>query len=257
MRGTTVERTEDAALPDGLRAHWRAWLGAADDDLAVLGGVHDGPPPVVVVGAEGRTRPGWDGEVHAVTGIIDPAGAAVVSVPPAHVAWARSYVAQAGGKGDRGVLDALRAALPQRLELPGHIVYRGVFRWSDSPPAVDRLPDAGEWLPFEDPRVPEWLRPFGGDVLVALDDDDRYLAGVGLKRHDRHGHEISVGTDEHARGRGLARRLVAQASRTLHEQGIVATYLHDPANVASARVADAAGFPDRGWGVLGIFRVAP
>jgi len=252
-----VERTEDAALPDGLRAHWRAWLGAADDDLAVLGRVHDGPPPVVVVGAEGRTRPGWDGEVHAVTGIIDPAGAAVVSVPPAHVAWARSYVAQAGGTGDRGVLDALRAALPQRLELPGHIVYRGVFRWSDSPPAVDRLPDAGEWLPFEDPRVPEWLRPFGGAVLVALDDDDRYLAGVGLKRHDRHAHEISVGTDEHARGRGLARRLVAQASRTLHEQGIVATYLHDPANVASARVADAAGFPDRGWGVLGIFRVAP
>ena len=29
------------------------------------------------------------------------------------------------------------------------------------------------------------------------------------------------------------------------------------ADVASARVADAAGFPDRGWGVLGIFQVAP
>ena len=265
MRGTIVERTEDAELPDGLLAHWRAWLGATDDELAVLGAVHDGPPPVVVVGAEGRTRPGWDGAVHAVTGIVDAAGAAVVSVPPAHLAWARSYVAQAGPGGDgsadpaaaAGALDALRAALPDQLDLPGHIVYRGVCRWSDSPPTVDRLPDAGVWLPFEDARVPEWLRPFGGDVLVALDDDDRYLAGVGLKRHDRHGHEISVGTDERARGRGLARRLVAQASRTLHEQGIVATYLHDPANVASARVADAAGFPDHGWGVLGIFQVAP
>ena len=256
MRGTIVERTEGAELPDGLRAHWRAWLGATDDELAVLGAGHDGPPPVVVVGAEGRTSPGWDGAVHAVTGIVDAAGAAVVSVPPAHLAWARSYVAQAGAQDDRGALDALRAALPERLELPGHVVYRGVCRWSDSPPTIDRLPDAGIWLPSEDPRVPEWLWPFGGDVLVALD-DDRYIAGVGLKRHDRHGHEISVGTDERARGRGLARRLVAQASRTLHAQGIVATYLHDPANVASARVADAAGFPDRGWGVLGIFRATP
>jgi RimJ/RimL family protein N-acetyltransferase len=258
-----VEPAEGAELPDGLRAHWRAWLGATDDELAVLGAVHDGPPPVVVVGAEGRTRAGWDGAVHAVTGIVDAAGAAVVSVPPQHLAWARSYVAQAGHGGEGGAdpaaggaLDALRAALPERLGLPGHIVFRGVCRWSDEPPTVEQLPDAGQWLPFEDPRVPEWLRPFGGDVLVALDDGDgRYLAGVGLKRHDRYGHEISVGTDERARGRGLARRLVAQASRTLHAQGVVATYLHDPANVASARVADAAGFPDRGWGVLGIFRV--
>ena len=261
MRRTIVERTEDAELPDGLRAHWRAWLGATDDELAVLGAVPDGPPPVVVVGAEGRTTPGWDGAVHAVTGIVDAGGAAVVSVPPAHLEWARSYVAHAGGRPDDtgagSTLDMLRAALPERLALPGHIVYRGVCRWSDAPPSVDRLPDAGEWLAFDDPRVPEWLRPFGGDVLVALDADDQYLAGVGLKRHDRHGHEISVGTDERARGKGLARRLVAQASRTLHAQGIVATYLHDPANVASARVADAAGFPDRGWGVLGIFQVAP
>ena len=30
MRGTTVERIEGAELPDGLRAHWRAWLGATD-----------------------------------------------------------------------------------------------------------------------------------------------------------------------------------------------------------------------------------
>ena len=30
------------------------------------------------------------------------------------------------------------------------------------------------------------------------------------------------------------------------------TYLHDPANTASAKVADAAGFPDRGWTVLGM-----
>ena len=113
------------------------------------------------------------------------------------------------------------------------------------------LPDVGEWLPAGDPRVPGWLKPFGGEVLVVLD-DDVYVAGVGLKRHDEHGQEISVGTEEAARGRGLARRLVAQAARRLLAAGIVPTYLHDPANTASAKVADAAGFPDRGWTVLGM-----
>jgi hypothetical protein len=46
---------------------------------------------------------------------------------------------------------------------------------------------------------------------------------------------------------------VTQAARALLDAGIVATYLHDPANVASARVAEAAGFPDLGWRVLGMF----
>ena len=57
---------------------------------------------------------------------------------------------------------------------------------------------------------------------------------------------------EAARGRGLARRLVAQAARYVVDNGRVATYLHDPANTASARVADAAGFPDKGWSIVGL-----
>jgi predicted GNAT family acetyltransferase len=50
----------------------------------------------------------------------------------------------------------------------------------------------------------------------------------------------------------LARRLVAQAARRVVDGGMVATYLHDPANTASARVAEAAGFPDHGWTVIGL-----
>jgi len=253
VQGVTTERLGAAEVPDGLRAHWRTWLGATDDELAALGaGAQSGPPQVVVVGAAGRTTAGWDGDVHAVTGIVDAHGNAVASLPPDHVEWARHLVA---GGAD---LARLRAALPTRLQLPDHVVYQGVCRWSaraaDVPPP-DALPEAGRWVPVDDERVPGWLRPFGGDALVALDDDDRYLAGVGLKRHDRHGHEIAVGTDERARGRGLARRLVAQATRSLHADGIVATYLHDPANTASARVADAAGLPDRGWWALGIAQI--
>jgi GNAT superfamily N-acetyltransferase len=235
--------TDLTVVPGPLLAHWRTWTGATPDELSVLG--TPAPPTVVVVASEGRLRPGWDGAVHAVTGVADPAGNAIVSVPPGYDERARALLT---GGGD---VDLLRAALPSLLGRPDHIVYRGVCRWAVDVPSADVLPDVGEWLPATDARVPAWLKPFGGEVLVVLD-DDVYVAGVGLKRHDAHGQEISVGTEEAARGRGLARRLVAQAARKLLAAGIVPTYLHDPANTASAKVADAAGFPDQGWTVLGI-----
>jgi GNAT superfamily N-acetyltransferase len=235
--------TDLTVVPAPLLAHWATWTGASPDQLAVLGA--DGPPTVVVVASGGRTRPGWDGAVHAVTGIADPSGSAGVSVPAGYDERARALVA---GGGD---VDALRSALPELLGKPDHVVYRGVCRWAVDVPSAGQLPDVGEWLPAEDSRVPGWLKPFGGEVLVVLD-DDIYVAGVGLKRHDEHGQEISVGTELAARGRGLARRLVAQAARRLLAAGIVPTYQHDPANTASAKVADAAGFPDRGWTAIGI-----
>lgn len=247
-------------VPDRLRAHWAAWLGATPHDLAVLGagdGRPDGPGPgstgsrVVVVGSRRRTAPGWDGAVHPVLGVIDPAGRAVVSVPPDDARWARDLVA--GGTD----LDGLREALPGRLGLPGHQVYRAAYRWTTDPASPEHQPDAGAWVPVDDPAVPEWLRPFGGKALVAVGEDGGYLAGVGLKRHDEHAQEIAVGTDEAARGRGLARRLVAQSARALLSAGVVPTYLHDPDNIASARVAEAAGLPDRGWTALGLAERAP
>jgi GNAT superfamily N-acetyltransferase len=118
------------------------------------------------------------------------------------------------------------------------------------------LPDGGDWIDPRDPRVPTWLRPFNyGSVLIAWDADGRYGAGVGIKRHDDTGHELAVVTSSHLRGRGIARRLVAQAARRLLAEGKLPTYLHDPKNVASARVADAVGFLDRGWSVYGLFPV--
>jgi len=46
---------------------------------------------------------------------------------------------------------------------------------------------------------------------------------------------------------------VAQAARRVLADGAVPTYLHAFDNEASARVADAAGFPDRGWHVFELF----
>ena len=185
--------------------------------------------------------PGWDGRITPVTGVETDGGRAVVGVAPDLAPAVAAYARDAD-------LDALLPALPGLLGRRG-VAGRGVFRWSTSPTP---LPDAGIWLPYDDPRVPEWLRPFGGEVLVALDGGE-YVAGVGVKRHDDAGHELAVGTEEAARGRGLARRLIAQAARRVLDEGAVPTYLHAPDNIASARAADAAGFPDLGWKVIGFF----
>ena len=101
------------------------------------------------------------------------------------------------------------------------------------------------------PDVPAWLRPFGGRVLVVRE-GGQYVAGLGVKRHDDLGHEVAVATEDAWRGRGLARALVARAADAILRSGGVPVYLHGRGNTASARVAQAAGFPDRGWSILGL-----
>jgi GNAT superfamily N-acetyltransferase len=194
-----------------------------------------------VVGSARRDQPGWDGRLYPAVGISTP-DSGVLSVSPARVDAVRELAGRP--------VDELVAHLPEALDRPGRTAYRGVFRWSTRP---EPLPDAGIWLPADHPTVPEWLRPFGANVLVALDEDTgAYLAGVGIKRHDEYGHELAVGTVEAARGRGLARRLVCQAARRVLDDGAVPTYVHDPANIASAKVAQASGFPDLGWSAIGV-----
>ncbi|MEV8513649.1 GNAT family N-acetyltransferase [Dactylosporangium sp. NPDC051484] len=211
----------------------RAWLGSWPS-----------PGGLVVVGSPLRERPRWDGGEQRALGVTDAAGNGVLSVPPA----ARDAVARLVAGAAPGELEAaLGAALPALVGRPGQHCFTGVFRWSEAP--AD-LPDSGEWEPSEGSGLPDWLRPFPGEVLVAREPGTgEYLAGVGLKPHDATGIEISVGTQERARGRGLARRLVARAARRIADAGAVPIYLHDPANTASARVAAASGFPDLGWKV--------
>jgi GNAT superfamily N-acetyltransferase len=202
-----------------LDDHLRAWLGAW-------------PPPVVgalsVVAAPVRTKPGWDGRVRDVLGVGAPALGGVLSVAP-------------------GMAEGVVHDLGEASEVVGKPVWDACFRWCSAPAP---FPDTGVWLPPGDERVPEWLKPFNGDVLVVLD-GNAYVAGVGIKKHDQWGHELSVGTEPAAQGRGLARALVATAARRVIADGAVPTYLHDFRNAASAKVAEAAGFPDQGWKVFG------
>lgn len=213
---TMVDTTAD----ERLAAHLRVSLGAWP------------PPPggLLVTTSAARREPGWDGALRRFQCVRTPEGA-VVSVDP-------------------GLLDRVRdlgptlaAAMPALEELVGGRLVDVLFRWSGAPAPLEPL---GEWIPAEDERVPSWLKPFGGDVLI-LFEAGAYVGGVGLKRHDDHASEISVGTEDAARGRGIARRLVVTAARRVLDEGKVPTYLHDVRNIASARVAEASGFPDLGW----------
>lgn len=204
-------------------------------------------PPVrdlEIVSWPGRDLPGWDGGTRIGLGIESTAGTVFSVSPSLHV--------------DPDALDLPRIiaamhardaamAVPALLGHPELRFISGSFRWSYT---LADLPEVGEWVAADDPRVPAWLGSFNGDVLVAWDREGRYAAGAGRKQHSRHGHELSVGTEPGHRGQGLASKLVAQAARRVVDEGAVAIYLHDPVNIGSRRVAEAAGFPDRGWRIL-------
>lgn len=217
-----------SAMPAALVRHLRSWAGAVPSR-----------PGVTVVANPRVARGGWDGRPELLTGLVDPIGACVVSLPPGAAYAATTLL------GDDGPLDVL----PALLGMPDRTVERRVFRWTTSP---TELPRIGEWRHATHPAVPQWLRPFGGRVLVVEDARGHHLAGVGIKRHDHLVHELAVATAPEARGLGLARHLVAQAAASVLERGLIPTYQHLPDNVASARVATAAGFAERGWSALAL-----
>ncbi|MEV0197149.1 GNAT family N-acetyltransferase [Nonomuraea sp. NPDC050691] len=216
-----------------LAEHLAHWLGAW--------------PPVSrldVVGEPARGRPGWDGRLHPVIGVATPEGG-VLSVPPQHVEpVALRYAA------DGHDLAVTGPRVPALVGYPERGWFTAVYRWTGRPTV---LPQIGVWVAADDPDVPAWLQPFGGDVLVVRDHETgTHLAGAGIKRHDAYGHELAVVTAPEARGRGLARGLVAQAARRVLDEGAVPTYMHAPDNHASAAVARAAGFDDSGWTAFGL-----
>jgi RimJ/RimL family protein N-acetyltransferase len=218
---------------DRLDQHFQWWLGG----LPVPG---DGQLNVTAA----RDEPGWDCKVRPIQGVTGPDGS-VLAVSPV---LARLFD---GSTAEAVFADAAVAngheRLAKRLGVPvGHGM--PVFRWSEEA-AVG--PNLGEWVDAGDVRLPDWLRPFNGGVLAVFE-DDQYVAGVGLKRHNDIAFELSVGTDPEFRGQGFATDLVAQAARAIIGAGGVPIYQHGAGNEASAKVADAAGFPDRGWFMLEI-----
>ncbi len=221
-------------VDDRLVAHLRSWVGSW-------------PPPtpgVHVVGDSARIESAWDGVVRPLQGVGNGIGT-VIGVPPDSVEAVTE--AMTAGLDRTGLGNELGAILGVGPAAFG----AGVFRTTATPDSD--LDDLGVWFDEQTDDLPVWLAPFNGRRLVAFDDDGTVLGSVGIKVHDDHGHEISVVTEEAARGTGIARRLVATAARRILADGAVPTYLHAQDNLASARVADAVGFADRGWLVYGLW----
>jgi GNAT superfamily N-acetyltransferase len=223
-----MKAVADANGQRPLAAHLASYLGTWPPATAVD-----------VVGSAARLAPAWDGMIVLAVAVRSPAGT-VISVPPAAVEAAR---AMAGEIRDPGFGDRLAAVVGAPRRASSWLV----LRWSTEP--AD-FPPTGRWVDPSDPALPAWLNPFPPPVLAAIEDDGTFLAGVGIKPHTERGKELAVGTAEPARGRGLGRRLVAQAAQHVLAEGAVPLYVHHPDNQASARVADAAGFPDLAWRLL-------
>ncbi|MGH9223297.1 MAG: GNAT family N-acetyltransferase [Acidimicrobiales bacterium] len=229
MAAATADGT---GVPDLLTAHLAEYLGAW-------------PPrrqPVDVVGSPRRLERAWDGATVPIVVVSSPQGA-VVSAPPGLVPAVMEVATDIRA-------DTFRTELARAAGRPGRASPWVVLRWSTAP--AD-LPEDGVWLDSADPVLPGWLHAFPGRVLAILDDDGSYLAGVGIKAHTALGKELAVGTSEAARGRGLARRAVAQAARAVLDEGAIPLYVHAADNEPSARVANAAGFPDLGLRLLAVW----
>ncbi|HWV24734.1 MAG TPA: GNAT family N-acetyltransferase [Thermomicrobiales bacterium] len=200
------------------------------------------PPsqPLELVASSVLDEPRWDGSYIPMIGIESPQGT-VLSYSPTRFPTASS-IDLVALEDELGTCDAYMT-IPEMFGRPEMHFGRAVFRYVDRP--AD-LPEIGEWVSRDDPRIPSWLRPFNGDVLIHWE-DGAYAAGVGIKKHNDFGHEISVGTEPEFRGRGFAKMLVAQAAKHILQEGAIPLYMHGDRNAASSRVADQAGFPDRGW----------
>ncbi|HZA81241.1 MAG TPA: GNAT family N-acetyltransferase [Actinomycetes bacterium] len=157
-----------------------------------------------------------------------------------------------------GVAPAWSGLLGQHLDGPGSVpaalaavadaLGAQVFSWVARTGVAIPVPEAPVTvLDATDPRLPGWvIGHFTGKAWVVLGDDGRVLATAVLKRYDDRLREISVGTDEAARGRGLAKAVTAAAARAVLEEGRAVLYNHDPDNHASARVAEAVGLYELG-----------
>ena len=166
---------------------------------------------------------------------LERGGGAVVAVDPA---WSRRLAQQLDGPASLGAaLDAVAAAAGAR-----HFSWIARTGVAIPAPSVEVTV-----LEATDPRLPEWvLGHFTGEAWVVLDDDGRVLSTAVLKRYDDRLREISVGTADEARGRGLAKAVTAAAARAVLAEGRAVLYNHDGENHTSARVAESVGLHEFG-----------
>jgi L-amino acid N-acyltransferase YncA len=170
-----------------------------------------------------------------VRALIRAGGGAAVGVAPA---WSGLLGEHLSGP----------ASVPAALAAVADVLGGRVFSWVARTGVAIPAPAAEVTvLEATDPRLPEWvIGHFTGEAWVVLGDDGQVLSTAVLKRYDDRLREISVGTAEAARGRGLAKAVTAAAARAVLAEGRAVLYNHDADNHPSARVAEAVGLYELG-----------
>jgi L-amino acid N-acyltransferase YncA len=162
-------------------------------------------------------------------------GGAVVAVAPA---WSGLLHRHLDGSASLGaILDAVAGTVGGQ-----HFSWVARTGVAIAPPSAEITV-----LETTDPRLPDWvIGHFSGEAWVVLAADGQVLSAAVLKRYDDRLREISVGTAEAARGRGLAKAVTAAAARAVLAGGRAVLYNHDATNHSSARVAEAVGLHEFG-----------
>lgn len=199
------------------------------------------PPlaPSHVAGTPRRLERSCHAHVHPGRGLRDPEHGAGLPVAPA----AAQALRHRRGEGD---LREVLACLPRLLALPGHGSDEAESRGTSAPGR--RPPPAPGWTLTRqgyrrgcDPSANRSSWPPTATVSTVPGWRSREMTAT---RSPRSPHRRPA--------RDLVRCLIAQTARRGRDQGAVPTSLHSLPEVASARAAKAAGFPDRGWAPLGI-----
>jgi len=196
-------------------------------------------PGVHVVTSERRARPGWGGYITPIYAVSTPRGG-VISV---RADLASAVPREVPLPSDRPLgereFSRLRAisqrAVPYAYCLNGDIL------------AVDRVafkpaPGGAEHLARTDARGADLRRRFDGEIFVVSGVRGEIAAWAAIKLKSDDVWEIAVVTEAAYRGRGLAKRVVSAATACILDAGRVPLYVHDRANLASARVSRGLGY---------------
>lgn len=189
-----------------------------------------------------RLRPGWGGTVMPVLAMtFEGSESTIVSVPPNLVDQVKDVLRgyPAGRPLRPDDLESLRPLAerywPYSYILNGDALYcaRGMLR---------PFPGAAEHLSRRDPAGTFLRFQFDGEIFVIRGRFGEIASWAAIKLKSDDVWEIAVTTEPAYRGRGYAKRVVSAATEYILSQGRIALYIHDRANIPSARVCRALGY---------------
>ena len=141
-------------------------------------------------------------------------------------------------------VENLAARLAGLLGTEAAALQRRTFSWSEAP---TDLPNAGVWAASTSVVAEHF--PYDGSLLLATR-RGRVIAAVHRTRSDRWSSRLRIAVDAAQRTSDLGARLLAQAARSVHEDGQVPTFVPLAADTWSADVARASGFAHGQWSCL-------